>query len=101
MAYKVVFTRSAQKDLDAILAYLSVELCNPAAASALLTAIEQACLRLSEHPQLYPVCAHPLLAAPGYRKVFIRGYLLLYRADQAAVYVERFFSDMEDYAQKL
>ena len=52
---------------------------------------------------LYALCQHKLLSRRGYRKVFIRGYLLIYRVDevQGVVYIERFFSDMEDFEQKL
>ena len=59
--------------------------------------------RLEETPFLYALCQHKLLSRRGYRKVFIRGYLLIYRVDeeQGVVYIERFFSDMEDFEQKL
>ena len=59
--------------------------------------------RLEETPFLYALCQHKLLSRRGYRKVFIRGYLLIYRVDeeQDVVYIERFFGDMEDFEQKL
>lgn len=103
MAYKVIVTRSAQRDLDNILGYLVQELANPTAAMTLLDEVEQAYERLMEGPRIYALCAHPLLSAPGYRKIVIRGYLLIFRVDEEkqAVYVERFFSDLEDYANKI
>ena len=38
-----------------------------------------------------------------YRKVVIGGYLMIFRVDEEAktVFVERFFSGLEDYAEKL
>ena len=59
--------------------------------------------RLEKTPFLYALCQHKLLSRRGYRKAFIRGYLLIYRVDevQGVVYIERFFSDMEDFEQKL
>ena len=59
--------------------------------------------RLAVLPYACAACLHPLLSAPGYRKAVIRGYLLLYRVDDARkiVYIERFFSDLEDYAHKI
>lgn len=50
-----------------------------------------------------PEFIHKLLSRRGYRKAFIRGYLLIYRVDevQGVVYIERFFSDMEDFEQKI
>lgn len=103
MAYEVIVTRSAHSDLDGILDYIIHELANPTAALALLEEIEAAYAILAERPKIYALCAHPLLATPSYRKIFIRGYLLVYRIDEArkAVYVERFFSDLEDYAKKI
>lgn len=58
---------------------------------------------LKKTPFLYALCQHKLLSRRGYRKAFIRGYLLIYRVDevQGVVYIERFFSDMEDFEQKL
>ena len=103
MGYKVLRTESAEKDLDEIISYLVEKLCNPPAAVELLSAIDATYTRLEETPFLYALCQHKLLSRCGYRKVFIRGYLLIYRVDeeQGIVYIERFFSDMEDFEQKL
>ena len=103
MDYKLFITRSAENDLDQIVAYLVNDLANPAAASALLDEIEAVYSRLAVLPYACAACLHPLLSAPGYRKAVIRGYLLLYRVDDARkiVYIERFFSDLEDYAHKI
>lgn len=103
MGYKVLRTESAEKDLDEIISYLVEKRCNPPAAVELLSAIDATYTRLEETPFLYALCRHKLLSRCGYRKVFIRGYLLIYRVDeeQSIVYIERFFSDMEDFEQKL
>lgn len=103
MAYEVFVTRSAHSDLDSILDYLIRELANPTAAMALLDEIEKACTRLAERPKIHALCTHPLLSAPGFCKIFLRDYLLVYRIDESrqAVHVERFFSDLEDYANKI
>ena len=103
MGYKVLRTESAERDLDEIISYLVEKLCNPSAAVELLSAIDATYSRLEETPFLCALCQHKLLSRRGYRKVFIRGYLLIYRVDeeQGVVYIERFFSDMEDFEQKL
>ena len=114
MGYKVLRTESAERDLDEIISYLVEKLCNPSAAVELLSAIDATYTRLEETPFLYALCFSVSCSvvfyrfidpAPlhGYRKVFIRGYLLIYRVDeeQGVVYIERFFSDMEDFEQKL
>ena len=103
MGYKILLTESAEKDLDKIVGYIVEKLCNPTAAVELLSAIDAAYARLEETPFLYAQCQHKLLSRCGYRKAFIRGYLLIYRVveEQRTVYIERFFSDMEDFEQKL
>ena len=78
-------------------------LCNPDAAAKLIEAVEQSYVRLEQNPKLYSLCVQPILRAAGYRKVVIGRYILIYRVDDArgAVYIERFFSELEDYAEKL
>lgn len=99
MAYNVRITASAEKDLDGIIRYIMVELCNPQAAEHVLNEIGKAYAVLAESPMIYAECRQPILK--GYRKVpFIR-YLLIFRIEGDIVYVERFFSDLEDYAGKL
>ena len=58
---------------------------------------------LEDNPYLYAPCAQPLLRRGGYRRIAINVYLLFYRVDEAQriVYVERFFSELQDYADKL
>lgn len=103
MAYKLLLTESAGSDLDGILAHLTGELRSPAAASELLVAIEVVYQHLEESPFLYALCRQKLLAAYGYRKVPIRGYLMIYRVDEARliVYIELFFSELEDFESEL
>ena len=103
MAYKLLLTESAGSDLDGILAHLTGELRSPATASELLDAIEVVYQHLEESPFLYALCRLKLLSAYGYRKVPGRGYLMIYRVDEAhqIVYIERFFSELEDFESKL
>lgn len=103
MAYKLIITEKAEGDLDGILAYIINELCNETAAANLLGEIEKRYDILETNPYVYPVCQQILLGARGYRKVVINGYILIIRIDEEAcsVYIERFFSRLEDYAEKL
>ena len=103
MAYSVVVTRSAQDDLDAILSYVITELCNPSAAALLLDEVERHYDILSNTPLIYAECVQPLLRASHYRKIVLAGYLMIYRVDteRKIVYVERFFSGLQDYEKKL
>ncbi len=103
MAYKIEVTQSAQSDLNNILGYIVTELSNPSAAAHLLDEVERYYGILGDSPLLYAECTQALLRPSHYRKVVIGGYLLIYRvnAEQQVVYIERFFSNLQDYMQKL
>lgn len=103
MAYELFITGEASRDLDSILDYIYADLCNPAAATKFADAVAQSFARLEQNPLLYSLCTQPILRAAGYRKVVIGRYILIYRVndERSTVYVERFFSELEDYAEKL
>ena len=103
MAYELIITQKAERDLDEILGYIVNELCNVPAAIHLTDEIEKRYRLLTENPRLYSECQQPLLKAGHYRKVVVGGYLMIYRVDtkKDIVIIERFFSDLEDYAEKL
>lgn len=101
MAYEIVVSQHAQDDLDQALGYLIHELKNPPAALHLLEAVEKVYARLGDHPQVYGLCQQPLLARRGFRKAVVGGYVLIYRVNEGSVYIQRFFSDLQDYEAKL
>ena len=76
-----------------------MELHNAEAARNLLGEIEKVYGILKKNPFAFPVCGYPLLNE--YRKVLIKKYIVLYKVCENTVYVERFFHQLEDYAQKL
>lgn len=99
MAYNIKVTASAEKDLDAIVSYIVQELSNPQAAGHLLDEITKIYHVLVDNPMVFPACSQPLLQR--YRKVTVMRYVIIYRIDGETVYVERFFSQLEDYVNKL
>lgn len=103
MAYKLIITEKAENDLDGILAYIIQELCNETAVVALLEEIEKRYEMLEIHPHMYPMCRQLLLNTSGYRKLIVNGYILIIRINEEmrTVYIERVFSRLEDYAEKL
>ncbi len=100
---KLVVSEAAHADLDDILDYLSTVLCNPAAATALADAVGRAYRRIQSHPESSPLCAHPRLAALGYRKALVRNYLFVHRhlPEENLVFVARFFPQSRNYADLL
>ncbi|MDD3411641.1 MAG: type II toxin-antitoxin system RelE/ParE family toxin [Eubacteriales bacterium] len=103
MAYELKITERAEADLDAIVRYLLTELDNQAAAKNLLDEIEKRYTLLEQNPRIYGECEQPLLKRSRFRKIAIHGFLLVYRIDEAqnVVFIERYFSDLQDYANKL
>ena len=99
MDYKVQITASAECDLDEIIGYIMTKLCNPQAAMHLLSEVESIYGILARTPAAYAECAHPLLR--GHRKAAFMRYLMIFKIVDDTVYVERFFSELEDYVHKL
>ena len=103
MGYNVRVTEHAHDDLDQIVSYIIGDLSNPSAALTLLNAVEHVYEKLAETPNMYALCQKPLFSRRGYRKAPIGGYLMIYKVDEDAkfVYIERFFSHLEDYEKLL
>jgi len=102
MGYRLHITASAEKDLDEILTYIIGELDNLDAAIKLADEIDERYGKLEENPFIYEECRDPRLKLLGYRRIVIGGYLLVYRIDEdeKTVYVERFFSQLQDYRNR-
>ena len=103
MGYRIKVTEHAHNDLDQIVSFIVEELGNPPAALSLLATVENVYEKLAETPNMYALCQKPLLSRRGYRKAPIGGYLMIYKVDEDAklVYIERFFSHLEDYEKLL
>lgn len=103
MAYKVVETAPASRDLAGILGYLAETLANPMAASALADEINACYDSLEQMPNLYALCQDVRLRKLGYRKVTIKNYIMIYRVSEAnqSVYILRFFYGRRDYEKLL
>lgn len=103
MAYKVIITASAESDLEDIVTYVAEDLDNLPAAAKLLDEIEERYTKLAENPFLYENCRDARLRLMGYRKIAIRGYVMIYRVDtdKEIVYIERYFSELQNYVKRL
>lgn len=101
MAYDLVISDNADRDVDGIVSYIAVELANPPAASAFLDRLSACYDRLEENPALYALTAHPIFRALGVRKAPIGGYGVFFRVDGDRVYIIRVLSDLEAVEGKL
>lgn len=103
MGYRLIVTKEAHRDIDEIVIYIADELKNPQAADRFLNDVEDSYRRIVENPRLFAFCGDERLQKLGYRKVVIKNYLVLYRADETenTVYVVRIVYGARDYAKLL
>ena len=103
MAYKLEISPHAEAQLDNILGYIAVTLCNPDAAGAVAKDLQETYKLLEESAESFAYCADLYLSSKGYRKVKLRrhDYLILYRVVGAVVQISGIFHELEDYAAKL
>lgn len=99
MAYRVIETELASRDLDSILRYITVELANPSAASAFADELEACYSDLERMPMMYGACSDTRLKDLGYRKAVIKNYVMVYKIEESSktVSILRFFYGRRDY----
>ena len=81
MVFKVNFSDEGADDLDEIIRYISVELCNPKAAENFYNEVDEKIELLREHPYIFPLYPDEKLNAEGYRYAIIRNFLMFYLVD--------------------
>lgn len=97
--YRVAITDSADRELAEILAYIAVQLQNPAAATAFADEVLSVYEALEQTPYMFELSHNLRLHRMGYHKVVIKNYVMLYRVDEQAktVYVMHFFYGARQY----
>ena len=100
---KLIIAPSAENDLNAIVDYISKELCNPEAAEALLDAVDDCYGILETLPSSFSFCRDPVLRANGYHQTELNGYILVYRIEDngEVVRVLHYYHSTQDYLIKL
>lgn len=103
MTYKIIMTKSADYDLEQILDYITVKLCNPTAAANFANKMESCLDLLSEQPKMYTLSSQEYLNKKGYHKCVIDHYVMLYRIneDEQEVIIFRIFYGRQDYIKYL
>lgn len=89
--YSVVVTESAERDLAAIVEYLSSSLASSMAALSVLDEFERLVGSLEELPQAHAAVRDEMLALAGYRWAPVGSYMAFFTIDEdaATVNVER------------
>lgn len=83
MAYKLIASKEAHRDIDEIAGYIALELKDVQAAKGFLDDVEKSYRNAAGNPHMYSLCADERLQREGYRKIPIKNYLVLYRVDEA------------------
>lgn len=83
-AFNVVIEDAAEKDLIAILTYISETLHEAAAAKRIYLSIREALSGLDHRPFRFQVVEDEKYAARGLRKLPVENYIVFYAADETA-----------------
>ncbi len=103
MAYNVVVTSDAEKDLDKFIKYLLFEKKNEQAAGNLLDDFEETKNILSNVAASLKDCENPRLKQFGYKRINFRKhrYFMLYRLEGNMAIIDNMFHELEDYENHL
>ena len=99
MGYKIFITKDADNDLDEIISYIVNTLNNPIAAADFLNKLEDGYKSVATNPEMFAYCTDKRLRLSGYRKFFVKNYIVFYRTDKEnnTVYIMRIIYAGRDY----
>ena len=80
--YKVIFTDTAEIELDGIYEYISGTLMSEQSAKRLMKKIEEKALRLEMFPESCSIADGYKINGIQYRKLVVDNYILLYNVDE-------------------
>lgn len=93
MSRQLVFSRSAQRDLDETLLYIAKD--KPGAAIRFVELLRTKCELLIDHPQLGEDCSE---LRPGMRRLRFQAYLIFYRMTEVKIEIVRVIHGARDWA---
>ncbi len=97
MGFKVVPTESFKHEYDSILHYLIEILDAPSSASQLVKAVEKMRIALEDNPKCRPISQKPILNRVELREYLAKNYVVVYRIENASVYLEHMFHQKQDF----
>ncbi len=99
MAYSVSIAAEAMREYEQIVSYLSGTLKSPGAAKGFVDEFMRQVDHVRDNPELHALSRMPELAAKGYRPLFIKNYVALYKVHDGAVVIAHIFHQSQDYAR--
>ena len=86
--YKVDVSEPAENDLRDIVRYISAQLSAPMTALKMMDSVEEAIAGLAVTPQKCPPVTDERLAIMGYRKLFVKNYIVFFTIDETSKVVD-------------
>ena len=99
MDYNIVILDEAQKEYEAVVAYLVDILKSSQAAIGFVDEFDYQVSLIRENPIIYRLSRMPELAARGYRSALVKHYILLYKMLQDTIAIAHIFHQTQDYAR--
>lgn len=81
--YTVQLLSRALRDLDDIYAYIAGNLLEPGTAGSMIDALEEGILSLETMPYRCPERRVGVYANKGYRQLFVKNYVIIFRIDES------------------
>ena len=97
--FKIIISPRALSQLNEYISYLQYTLMNEQAAESVWKDAMETRAQLVSAAGSLKLCSHPELKRQGYRSIrFIHHrYIMLYRVEEATVYVEAVYHQLQDY----
>jgi plasmid stabilization system protein ParE len=103
MDYKLIITERAEELLDKLVYYLLYNIRNEQAAIHLLDSIDEIYDRMEDNPFQFPKCRDIYLSHLGYREAVLADmkYFVIFKVEEATIYVLGVFHELESFQDKL
>ena len=90
MVYNYEITEQAYEDIDHVLKYITVNLCNKKAAIDLMKNIEKSIEDVCHFPMSYPNCRYYYISDEKIRHICVDNYILFYKIKNDKIVFLRF-----------
>ena len=101
MNYNLHYSPESFRDLEEILSYIALELCNNEAADKMLDAIMNEIDKLIDFPNMGAALANIINIETNYRYIISGNYMIFYRIEQTDIYIDRILYSRRDYVHIL